>query len=205
MPPEAEVDLSKLVADAADKLLKKDQAEAQMMKQAQQAQDPIIQLQKMEAETKRLEVQRKGMADKLRAMATKAQIDSKEKMAGMEIGVEMRQTLIENALAQAELDIKREGIQSREKVSGAQLGVQVADNLLDAETERLRIQAQEGMEDTRQAGAMTGEMIRSETALEQEGIRAETADKQTAAQLAWKFMDLLRGREQTKQQQPKKE
>jgi len=52
LPPELEVQLSQLAAQAAAKLLQKDMAEAQQQQAAQQAQDPLIQMQQQELELK---------------------------------------------------------------------------------------------------------------------------------------------------------
>ena len=46
LPPEVEYSLSGLVAEAGDKLLQKNQAEAQQQQAQQQAQDPVLQIQK---------------------------------------------------------------------------------------------------------------------------------------------------------------
>jgi hypothetical protein len=194
LPAEVEVELSKLVADAADKLLRKDQAEAKAMKIAQEQQDPVVHIQKMSEETKRLEVQRKGMADKLRAMVSQAQIASKEKIAGVEIGVEMREQIVELALEEARLAHEKEKLRSEEKRAGAELGVEVADDLLDAQIERERMAGQEKMEGARQIGGVINEGIRAQTGITQARINARTQREQTAANMAMKFMDLIRGK-----------
>jgi len=69
LPPEVEVQLSQLAAQAAAKLLQKDQAEAQAMQAAQQAQDPLVQMQMQELKIKEAEVQRKAAKDKIDATA----------------------------------------------------------------------------------------------------------------------------------------
>jgi hypothetical protein len=61
IPEEMEVKLSKLLAEASDMLLKKDQNEASQQQAQQQAQDPVIQMQQKELEIKEMEV--KGKLD----------------------------------------------------------------------------------------------------------------------------------------------
>jgi len=60
LPPEMEVQLSQLAAQAAAKLLQKDTAEAQQQQAQQQAQDPLIQMQQQELQLKGQEVQLKA-------------------------------------------------------------------------------------------------------------------------------------------------
>lgn len=70
MPPpneplaeEIEVNLSRLVADAATQLTQAKQQQAAQQQAQQQAQDPIMQLKQMDAQTKQQEVQRKAQKD----------------------------------------------------------------------------------------------------------------------------------------------
>jgi hypothetical protein len=63
LPPEIEVQLSQLAAQAASKLLQKDIAEAQVQEAAAQAQDPLLAMQQKDLEIKDRETQRKMMKD----------------------------------------------------------------------------------------------------------------------------------------------
>jgi hypothetical protein len=60
LPEDIEVTLSRLTAQAASRLLQKDQAEAAAKQAAQQAQDPMVQMQMKELAIKEQEVQLKG-------------------------------------------------------------------------------------------------------------------------------------------------
>lgn len=93
LSPELEVDISRLVSAASDKLLQKDIKEAQMLQQQQQAQDPLLQMQQKELQLKEMEIQ---------AKAQKMQADA--------------------ALEQAKLELDRMKIESTEKIAGAKLG-----------------------------------------------------------------------------------
>jgi hypothetical protein len=60
LPEDIEVALSKAIADASDKLLQKDQAEAQQEQAAVAQQDPLVQMQQQELQLKQAEQQRKA-------------------------------------------------------------------------------------------------------------------------------------------------
>ena len=143
LPPEVEVQLSKLVADASDKLLKRDIAEQQAMKNAAAEKDPVLKIQLAEAQTKRDEVQRKGMADKMRAFLGIKQIESKEKLSGMDKGVEIQNSFADKQLELQRLQIELERIKSQERQAGSRLGVDIATSLEDDKIERERIVSQE--------------------------------------------------------------
>lgn len=97
MDEQTEVEVSRLAAAAAEKVLAKDQAEVAQQQQAQQAQDPILQMQQAELQIKQQETQIKQQ---------KLQID---------------------AAAEADrLDIERERIAAQERIAGLQVGAKVA-------------------------------------------------------------------------------
>ena len=94
LPEDIEVALSKLVADAAGKLLQKDQAEAQMQEMQQKMQDPVVQAQMQDAQNKAAEIQRKVLKDRADQMARERQqqielerIASQERIAGVNAGI----------------------------------------------------------------------------------------------------------------------
>jgi hypothetical protein len=93
LAPELEVELSKLIAQAAQQLLQKNQAEAQQQQAQQQAQDPLIQMQQAEIQIKQQEVQIKAQEsqakiqlEQQRLELEKAKMESNEKIKGAEIG-----------------------------------------------------------------------------------------------------------------------
>jgi hypothetical protein len=94
LPEDVEVALSKLIADAAGKLLQKDQAEAQMQEIQQKMQDPVVQAQMQDAQNKAAEIQRKALKDRADQMARERQqqielerIASQERIAGVNAGI----------------------------------------------------------------------------------------------------------------------
>lgn len=63
LPPEIEVQLSRLLADASDQLLQQNMSEAQQEEAQQKAQDPMVQMQQQEMQLKQGELERKSAKD----------------------------------------------------------------------------------------------------------------------------------------------
>ena len=119
LPEDIEVELSRVVATAAEKLLEKDQAEAAQQQAQEAAQDPVIQQQQKELEIKEAEVLRKKAKDEadveLRAADLTAKdqrererIASMERIAGVQIGAKT-----------ADLD---KSIDSKQRIEGMKIG-----------------------------------------------------------------------------------
>jgi hypothetical protein len=188
LPAETEVMLSKLVADAADKLLKKDLAEAQAQKNAQAQQDPVLQLQKMDAETKAKEVERKGMADKLRAMLGKEQIASKEKIEGTKIGVSIAGDQIDKEIELKRLEIELMRVTASAKQAGANVGVNIAQGLSKDQIERDRIASQNA-----QAALREGvNLVAHEQSKDLEKERLANERMRDTQNTAGRFMNIFR-------------
>jgi hypothetical protein len=79
LPESVEVELSRLVAQASQKLLAQAQAETQQQQAQQQAQDPLIQMQMQELQIKQAEQQRKAVKDQVDAVLKAQQIAVEEK------------------------------------------------------------------------------------------------------------------------------
>ena len=97
LPREMEVEISRMMALAAQKLLTKDQAEAAQKQAQQAAQDPIVQMQQQELMLKQKEVELK---EKKLAMDAAAKAD--------------------------EIDLERERIEAQKEIAGMQVGAKVA-------------------------------------------------------------------------------
>jgi hypothetical protein len=108
LPEEFETALSRMVSQAAQQLLQQNQVNAAQQQAAQQAQDPILQMQMQELQIKQAEVQRKMQKD---------QIDSQLKL---------QQQQIETQRIASQERIAMEGIQSKEEIEGMKLGLGVA-------------------------------------------------------------------------------
>ena len=142
LPEDIEVKLSRLVAEAAERLFNKNVAEAQQQQAQQQAQDPMFQLQQKELELRMADIQRKAETDKARLMFNaekerSSQELEREKMAqnaeleGVKLGVEIAKTQEDAALKVSETE-------ERAVLERARLSTEVAKALLDDDTKRNR-------------------------------------------------------------------
>jgi hypothetical protein len=133
LPPEQEVQLSQLVALAAQQLLQKNQSEAQQQQNQQQQQDPIIQMQQQELQLKGQELQLKQQELQLKAQTQQAEQARKDK----ELLVDATAKNDELTLRKAELDSKNhlEGIRiggdaakhkATQRVTAAKMAMDVA-------------------------------------------------------------------------------
>jgi hypothetical protein len=119
MPEDMEVQISRLAAAGAQKLLARNQAEAAQQQAQQVAQDPIVQMQQAELALKQAELQRKSTKDQLDAAAKadqleieKQRIEAQKEIAGMQVGAK-------TAKDKADLNAKME-------LEGMRLGSQIA-------------------------------------------------------------------------------
>ena len=119
MSEELEVQISRLAAAGAQKLLARNQAEAAQQQAQQVAQDPIVQMQQAELALKQAELQRKSTKDQLDAAAKadqleieKQRIEAQKEIAGMQVGAK-------TAKDKADLTAKME-------LEGIRLGSQIA-------------------------------------------------------------------------------
>ena len=111
MPPEMEVKISQLAAQASQQLLAQHQQQAQAQKNAQMQQDPVIQMQQQELQIKAQEQQRKTQKDQ-----TEAQI------AAQKLDLEAKRINDEQYRAGAQLALQahntRENNRSQQKITG---------------------------------------------------------------------------------------
>ena len=96
LAPEVEVQLSALVAQAAQQLLQKNQGEMAQQQAAQQAQDPLIQMQQQELAIKKQDADRKAKKDMADAAAKaddlelrKTQEDNRVELEGAKLGIDI--------------------------------------------------------------------------------------------------------------------
>ena len=108
LPEDVELELSRLTAAAAQKLLAKDQAEAQQQQAQQQAQDPLIQMQQQELQLRAQDLQ-------IRAQKSQADIE----------------------IEQQKLELEKEKIASHERLEGAKLGAQATQQKQKAESDKV--------------------------------------------------------------------
>jgi hypothetical protein len=124
LPEDVEVELSRLTAAAAQKLLAKDQAEVQQQQIQQQQQDPLIQMQQQELAIKQQEVQikaQKTMADiqldQAKLELEKLKIDSNERVAGAKLG--------------ASSELEKNKLEAHQMLEGVKIGMQTTNKTKD--------------------------------------------------------------------------
>ena len=139
LAPQDEVELSRAVADAAQQLLQKNQAEAAAQQAQQLQQDPLIQMQQQELELKKQEVQIKAgktQADieleRERLEIERMRVESQERIAGAQLG------------AKAEAD--KDKLEVQQQLEGAKLGMKAMADERNRETQvdvaHINVQAQ---------------------------------------------------------------
>tara|TARA_R110001592_G_scaffold24143_2_gene93686 strand:- start:17098 stop:19545 length:2448 start_codon:yes stop_codon:yes gene_type:complete len=101
LPEDVELEISRLASEAAQKLLRKDQAEVAQKQAMQQQQDPLTQIQQRELALKEAEFEHKKQLD-----VAKLQADMQAK--------------------EANIDLQEDRLKSEERREGARLGVKVA-------------------------------------------------------------------------------
>jgi hypothetical protein len=138
LPEDVETEISKLMAQASQQLLAKDQSEAQQQQAQQQQQDPIIQMQQQELAIKQQESQAKAqkmMADtqldqqkleleKAKLELEKAKIDSQEKIAGANLGAKV-------TMDKQKLTAEEQRTQAKEMADGVKIGLDATKAELD--------------------------------------------------------------------------
>ena len=115
LPEDVEVEISRLAKDAAEKLLKKDQAEAAQEQAQAQQQDPVVQMQQQELQLKAQELQHKMQLDTAKLQLEAEKIKATNQREGAKLGVKLA-TDLDNS-------------QRSDQQAGAKLGVELAKEL----------------------------------------------------------------------------
>jgi hypothetical protein len=126
LPEDVEVELSRLTAAAAQKLLAKGQAEAQQQQAQQQQQDPLIQMQQQELQIKQQESQAKAQK-----MMADAQLEQQK------FQMEQEREAQRTALEQQKLELEKMKIDSHERLEGAKLGAQATQHKQKEESDKV--------------------------------------------------------------------
>jgi hypothetical protein len=119
MNEETELQISRLAAAAAQKLLQKDQAEAQQQQAQQMAQDPIVQMQQAELQikAKETEIKEKKLLTDAAAKADQLAIEreriaAQERIAGMQTG--------------AKIATDKANLSAKQQEAGMRMGIDIA-------------------------------------------------------------------------------
>jgi hypothetical protein len=129
LPPDVEVRLSALVAEAGSRLLGRDVAEMQMKEQMAKMQDPVVQQQNRQLDIEEAKVQSKMQTDAariaadlkkaaLKAEVEREKIESSELMKGIEIGSDV-------ALESKRIEIEEKQTEEENLLKGIKLGNEI--------------------------------------------------------------------------------
>jgi hypothetical protein len=134
MPENMEVEISRLAAAGAQKLLQANQAMMAQQQAQQAAQDPIVQMQQQELQLKAAEVQRKAQKDQTDAQLKAAQIET-ERMR-IQTQAEVDATRIGAGIAKHEqdLDFKEATQEVKRQIEDVKLGIHL-DQVINKEPE----------------------------------------------------------------------
>jgi hypothetical protein len=126
IPEEMEVEVSRMMAMAASKLLQKDQAEAAQQQAQQTAQDPLVQMQQQELQIKQQELQLKQQKLQMDA-AAQAQVKQQElAIKQQELEIKKMQLQVDAAAQADKLEIDRDRIEAQKEIAGVQVGAKTA-------------------------------------------------------------------------------
>lgn len=133
MPEEMEVEVSRLAAAGAQKLLQSNQAMMAQQQAQQAAQDPIVQMQQQELQLKAAEVQRKAQKDQMDAQLKAAQVMLEEQRLNQQAEIEGAKLGAQVAKDQTEYEFKQATRAVDEEIRGMEMGMNMADKLIQQE------------------------------------------------------------------------
>ena len=133
LPPEVEYQLAGLVAQAADKLLAKDQNEMAQQQAQQQAQDPILQMQQQELQLKSQELQLKAKMheDTMQVRLIEQQVKKELEDARLKA-----QASVEGAKLGAKIAYDKDKLTANTQIEGTRIGVDIAKSQDQLRTQR---------------------------------------------------------------------
>jgi hypothetical protein len=119
LPPQVEIALSTMMAQAAQQVVAQSQQQAAMMQAQQQMQDPVIQMQQQELmlRQKELELKAQKLAVDASAMADKQELEEERVKGDLQLRAMQVASNIEKDKAKMQADNEREGVK---------LGVEIA-------------------------------------------------------------------------------
>ena len=151
LPPQVEVQISQLAAQAAAKLLQKDMQEAQAQQIAQQQQDPVLQMQQMELQLKAQELQLKQQQMQMDSQIRQAELQRKQQEMQIDAAVKADELRIreQEANNRAQIDAARldadtrkhrATLSAKQRSEGTRMGVDIAKSQEAARERRLAAQ-----------------------------------------------------------------
>lgn len=128
LPPEVEVELSKLIAQASSQLLQQNQQKAAQQKAQEAAQDPLIQMQQQELQIKQGELQLKQQKVESDKQAKMAQIKTEQARIQSQREIEFARMRSKEDLDKSREQSQRESDRLRLSVDVAKTSAQIKSN-----------------------------------------------------------------------------
>jgi len=165
LPEDIEYRISRLVAPAAEQVLKMGQQEQQQKQAQEQAQDPIVQMQQKELQIKEQQVQIKAQTEmgKIQADMQKAsdksslereRMDQNERIEMAKIDAKVQSDLLKD-------ELERDRLESDEENEEAKLGLEIAREVMENERQAEDIASKEIIEGFK-SGVQTAKDLRDE-------------------------------------------
>jgi hypothetical protein len=127
MPEDMEVEVSRMAAAAAQKLLQSNQAMLAQQKAQQAAQDPVVQMQQAELQIKAAEVQRKAAKDQVDAQMRMAQIQTEQQRIASQAEIEGAKLGAQVARDRTQQDFDEATRAVDEQIKGVELGLKMGE------------------------------------------------------------------------------
>ncbi len=180
LPPEMEVALSGMMAQAANQLLQQNQAQAAQAQAQQQAQDPVLQMQQQELQIKqgelqlkqqklqmemaekekRLQVDSSYKADQLHLQEKKIQIDAAEKADKMHIAQQGQNPQLDAMRNAHEMAFEQQ--RAHHELAGAHAKNQMAAQLHAQDVMHAQQTHQQKLDHAKEVAAMKAELMRKQ-------------------------------------------
>jgi hypothetical protein len=132
LPPEIEVQISSLAAQAAQQLLQNNQQQAAQQQAQQQAQDPLIQMQQQELHLKQQEVQIKAQQAQQQAQIAQQELQLKQMQVQLdaeikraEQGRKAKKDVMDASARADDIKLRGQELQVTHELHGAKLGVDI--------------------------------------------------------------------------------
>ena len=141
LPPEVEVQISQLAAQAAQQLTAQNQQQAQQQQIQQQMQDPVIQMQQQELQIKQQQVQLEAQLKQAELQMKQQQFQMEMQVQQAEIARQSKKDQIDAVTRAADIQHRRDDSGARHQIERAKLGVQASKARTDTTLKATQISA----------------------------------------------------------------
>jgi hypothetical protein len=138
LPPEIEIALSGMMAQAAQQVLQQNQAQAAQQQAQQQQQDPVVQMQQQELKIKEGELQLKQQKMQAEQQQAAQQLALSEKKLQVDAATKADELEIKEKQMQIDAAYKADKLEADQERDGARMGVEIARSRQQAATQNQR-------------------------------------------------------------------